>query len=64
MLIIQVKPGENIDRAIKKYRNKVRSTKQNQKLRSNEFFTKKSVELREVKAKAKYKQFKKDIEEN
>ncbi|MEZ4840422.1 MAG: 30S ribosomal protein S21 [Flavobacteriaceae bacterium] len=64
MLKIEVKPGENIDRAIKRYKRKVRDTKQLQKLRSNEFFTKKSIKRREEIAKAKYKEILKRIEDN
>jgi small subunit ribosomal protein S21 len=64
MLRIVVKPEENIDRALKRYRLKVRKTKQLQQLRSNGFFTKKSIERREEIAKAKYKQVLKDIEDN
>lgn len=64
MLKIEVKPGENIERAIKRYRNKVRKTKQLQQLRSNEFFTKKSIQRREEIAKAKYKQTLRDLEDN
>ena len=64
MLIIEVKTGENIERAIKRYRNKVRKTKQLQQLRSNEFFTKKSIQRREEIAKAKYKQTLRDQEDN
>lgn len=64
MLKIEVKPGENIERAIKRYRNKVRKTKQLQQLRSNEFFTKKSIQRREEIAKARYKQTLRDQEDN
>lgn len=56
MLKVEVKPGENIDRALKRYKNKVRKTQQIQKLRSNEFFTKKSQLRREEIAKAVYKE--------
>ena len=56
MLIIPIKPGENIDRAIKRYKQKVRKTKQAQNLRNNQYFTKKSQARREELAKAKYKE--------
>ena len=56
MLIITLKPGENIDRALKRYKKKVRSTKQIQQLKNNTFFTKKSTKKREIIAKAKYKE--------
>ncbi|WP_274474379.1 30S ribosomal protein S21 [Mangrovimonas aestuarii] len=55
MLIIDIKPGENIDRALKRYKQKVRKTKQIQNIRANQFFTKKSQERREEIAKARYK---------
>lgn len=63
MLKIVVNSEENIDRAIKRYRNKVRKTKQLQQLRSSEFFTKRSIKRRGEIAKAKYKQLIKDLED-
>lgn len=64
MLIIPIKDGENIERALKKYRNKFRKTKQLQTLRSNQQFTKKSVLRREEVAKAIYKEgYKREQEE-
>ncbi len=56
MLIIKVNPGENIDRAIKRYRNKIRMTKQVKQIRDNQQFTKKSVQKREQKIKAVYRE--------
>lgn len=56
MLKIEIKSGEKIDRALKRYRNKVRKTKQNQLLRNNQFFTKKSKLRRDEIAEAKYKE--------
>ncbi|MER3318176.1 MAG: bS21 family ribosomal protein [Allomuricauda sp.] len=55
MLKIKLVPGENIERALKRYRNKVRNTKQLKQIRSNQEFTKKSKEKRELIAKAVYK---------
>lgn len=55
MLKIKLVPGENIERALKRYRNKVRNTKQLKQIRSNQEFTKKSMEKRELIAKAVYK---------
>jgi len=55
MLKIKLVPGENIERALKRYRNKVRNTKQLKQIRSNQEFTKKSKEKRELLAKAVYK---------
>lgn len=56
MIIIQVKKGENIDRALKRYKYKVIKTRQIEKLREKQEFVKKSVKRREQKMKAIYKQ--------
>ena len=56
MLIIPIKDGENIERALKRYKNKYRKTKQLYTLRDNKFFTKKSEARRVEIAKAKYKE--------
>ena len=56
MLIIPIKDGENIERALKRYKNKYRKTKQLNTLRRNKHFTKKSEQRREEIAKAKYKE--------
>ena len=60
MLIIEVKPGENIDRALKKFKNKVRKVKQVLQLIDNQHFTKKSFASRVEVGKAKYIQNLKD----
>lgn len=46
MLIINVKEEENIDRALKRYKRKVNSTKIIKELRNRKNFTKPSVERR------------------
>ncbi|WP_047788650.1 30S ribosomal protein S21 [Tenacibaculum mesophilum] len=56
MLIIQVKEGENIDRAIKRYRRKYRNTKVLQEIRDRKEYTKPSVSRREQLKKAQYKE--------
>ncbi len=56
MLIINVKQGENIERALKRYKQKVKKTKQLRNLREKQFFTKKSQLRREEIAKAAYKE--------
>ena len=56
MLIIPVKSGEKIDRALKRYKTKVRNTKQIRTLRKNQYFTKKSQERREEIEKAIYRE--------
>lgn len=54
MLIIPVKDGENIDRALKKFKRKFDSTKTMKNLRERKQFTKPSVTKRQQKLKAKY----------
>jgi len=54
MLIIKVKEGENIERALKRFKRKVNETKLIPNLRANEQFVKPSVTKREQKKKAIY----------
>lgn len=54
MIIIPVKEGENIDRALKKYKRKYEKTGVVKELRSRQQFTKPSVKKREEKLKAVY----------
>ena len=49
MLIIPVKEGENIDRALKRYKRKTRNTKLLNLLRENKQYTKKSERRRKQK---------------
>ncbi|WP_034760619.1 30S ribosomal protein S21 [Chryseobacterium sp. OV259] len=56
MLIIPVKDGESIDRALKKYKRKFDKTGTVRQLRSRQAFIKPSVSLRQSKLKAAYKQ--------
>ncbi len=56
MLIIPVKDGESIDRALKKYKRKFDKTGVVRQLRSRQQFTKPSVTLRQGKLKAAHKQ--------
>ncbi len=56
MLIIPVKEGENIDRALKRYKRKFDRTKTMRQLRSRKQFTKPSVAKRAQKIKAAYVQ--------
>lgn len=56
MLIIPVKEGENIERAIKKYKKKFEKTKVMRELRDRREFTKPSVLRRQEKIRASYKQ--------
>jgi small subunit ribosomal protein S21 len=56
MLIIPVKEGENIERAIKKYKKKFEKTKVMRELRARREFTKPSITNRQANIKAAYKQ--------
>lgn len=56
MLIIEVKNGETIDKALRRYKRKSRDTKIIRELRSRKQFTKPSVTRRAEKLKAVYKQ--------
>ncbi len=55
MLIINVKEEESIERALKRYKRKVRSTKVIQELRSRKNFTKPSVARRNEVLSAEYR---------
>lgn len=59
MLIIKVEK-DNIEKALKIYKSKVRSTKQLQELREGKEYTKPSVAKRKQNIKAKYIQKKND----
>lgn len=54
MLIIPVKDGENIDRALKRYKRKFDRTKTMKNLRARKQFTKPSVTKRAQHIKASY----------
>ena len=56
MLIIPVKEGENIERALKRYKKKFEKTNVMRQLRDRQQFTKPSVENRQEKIRAAYKQ--------
>lgn len=56
MLKIEVKEGESIERALKRYKRKTRKVKLMDRLRANQFYTKKSVERRATMKKAAYKE--------
>lgn len=63
MLIIPVKDGESIDRALKKYKRKFDKTGVIRALRSRQQFTKPSITFRQQKLKAAHKQRLKSIED-
>ena len=54
MLIIPVKEGESIDRALKKFKKKFERTGTMKQLRARKQFTKRSVRRREEIKKARY----------
>jgi small subunit ribosomal protein S21 len=54
MIIIPVKEGESIDKALKKYKRKFEKTGTVKELRERQKFTKPSVKKREQKLKAVY----------
>lgn len=56
MLIINVKPGEKIDYALKRYKKKHRNTKVVDELRKRQEFVKPSIKRRKELIKARYKQ--------
>lgn len=62
MLRIEIKEGENIERAIKRYKRKHRNVKVMQTLRENQYFTKPSVKNRRQMQKATYIQGLRDKE--
>lgn len=64
MLIIKVKEGEKIERALKRLKRKYRDTKVLQNLRDKKQFTKPSVANRKQMQKAQYIQSLRDKEEN
>ncbi|AVR45740.1 30S ribosomal protein S21 [Christiangramia fulva] len=63
MLIIPVKDGENIDRALKRFKRKFDKTGKMRELRSRQHFTKPSVERRQQVQKAQYIQHLRDQED-
>ncbi|MEM0519303.1 MULTISPECIES: 30S ribosomal protein S21 [Aequorivita] len=63
MLIIPVKDGENIDRALKRFKRKFDRTGTMRQLRARQAFTKPSVKKRAQMQKAQYIQNLRDQEE-
>ncbi|SFR31687.1 SSU ribosomal protein S21P [Robiginitalea myxolifaciens] len=63
MLIIPVKEGENIDRALKRFKRKFDRTGTMRQLRSRQQFTKPSVARRQQVLKARYIQHLRDQED-
>jgi len=63
MIRIEIKDGEKIDRALKRYKKKHRNVKIMQNIRENQFFTKPSVKKRRQLQKASYIQNLRDQED-
>ncbi|MFC5194641.1 30S ribosomal protein S21 [Bizionia hallyeonensis] len=63
MLRIEIKEGENIERALKRYKRKHRNVKVMQNLREKQYFTKPSVKRRREVQKAEYIQNLRDQED-
>jgi small subunit ribosomal protein S21 len=63
MLIIPVKEGESIDRALKRFKRKFDQTKMMRQIRTRKEFTKPSVKRRQQILKAKYIQRLRDMED-
>ena len=63
MLIIPIKDGENIDRALKRFKRKFDRTGKMRQLRERKTFTKPSVARRTIIQKAQYIQKLRDKEE-
>jgi len=64
MLIIKLKDGEKIERALKKYKNKYNKTGVMKELRNRQEFVKKSVKKRQQIKKAIYIQKLRDEEQD
>ncbi|ALO14777.1 MAG TPA: 30S ribosomal protein S21 [Salinivirga sp.] len=64
MIIIPVKEGENIDRALKKFKRKFEKTGVVKELRQRQQYDKPSAKRREQKIKAIYKQKMQNEEQN
>jgi small subunit ribosomal protein S21 len=56
MIVIKIEKGESLDKALKRYKYKVISTKQIEELRKRQEYVKNTVIKREKMKKAKYKQ--------
>ena len=63
MLIVPVKEGESIDRALKRFKRKFDQTKMMRQIRQRKEYTKPSVKRRQQILKAKYIQRLRDMED-
>ncbi|MBT8270752.1 MAG: 30S ribosomal protein S21 [Flavobacteriaceae bacterium] len=56
MLKIEIKEGENIERALKRYKRKYRNVKLMREIRDRKEYTKKSTKRRQMVKKAQYRE--------
>ncbi|MBS3768994.1 MAG: 30S ribosomal protein S21 [Bacteroidales bacterium] len=63
MIVVQVKDGENIERALKKFKRKFEKTGVMREVRERQAYTKPSMKKREQKKRAIYRQKLKEREE-
>jgi small subunit ribosomal protein S21 len=63
MIVVQVKDGENIERALKKFKRKFEKTGVMKEVRERQAYTKPSMKKREQKKRAIYRQKLKEREE-
>lgn len=63
MIIVPIKEGENIERALKKFKRKFEKTGVVRELRSRQFFVKPSVTRRDLVKRAAYRQLMQRTEE-
>ncbi|MCH4896330.1 MAG: 30S ribosomal protein S21 [Marinifilaceae bacterium] len=63
MIIVPIKEGENIERALKKFKRKFEKTGAVKELRERQVYKKPTVKRREERIKARYIQHLRDMEE-
>jgi small subunit ribosomal protein S21 len=63
MIVVQVKDGENIERALKKFKRKFENTGVMKEVRERQAYTKPSMKKREQKKRAIYRQKLKERQE-
>jgi small subunit ribosomal protein S21 len=63
MIVVQVKDGENIERALKKFKRKFEKTGVMKEVRERQAYTKPSMKKREEKKRAIYRQKLKEKQE-
>jgi small subunit ribosomal protein S21 len=56
MIVVEIKDGENIERALKKFKRKFEKTGIMKEVRERQAYTKPSIKKREIKKRAIYRQ--------